>query len=225
VKKMEVEVKTKMMEDLAKEWDVCEKCKLCESRERVVFGDGAADASLMIIGEAPGEVEDSTGTPFQGKTKEIVDDLLHSFGSNREEVFITNVVACRPVDSNGKYRTPNKTEIGACKERLYKIIEAVDPTVLLLLGSTAVKLLTSARSVTSVANDPAIPRLSASIPGQCITVQRDAFATFHPSYIANNPGETEGSPLHRAWETWKKAFAVSDQYNEIYWGVTIPYRE
>lgn len=222
---MEVEAKHEAMEKLANEWESCTKCGLCAGRRNVVFGEGAVDASLLIIGEAPGEEEDIEGLPFQGASGSLFNDLLEDFNSSRDEVFITNVVACKPKDNNGKSRPPGKQEIDACKERLHKIIEIVDPTVLLLLGSTAVKALTSARSITSVANDPGIPRLDASIPGQCIAVHRDAFATFHPSYLLRNPDRTEGAPLHKAWETWKKAFAISDQYNEIYWGATIPNRE
>ena len=221
---MEVEQKYEMLRELSGEWANCEKCGLCKGRTNVVFGEGNPQASLMIVGEAPGENEDHEGVPFVGASGQVFDKLLRSFNSNRDEVFITNVVACRPTE-NGKNRPPAKAEIEACKERLHKIIEIVDPTVLLLLGSTAAKALTSIRSITSVAKDPSIPRLVASTPGQCITVQRDAFATFHPSYLLRHPDETEGSPMHRSYETWQKALKVADNYNEIYWGTPLPSRE
>ena len=214
---MDREDKYKLLQDLVDTWDGCERCGLCETRNSIVFGEGDPNAKLMVIGEAPGEAEDLDGNPFVGKSGDLVDKLLRSFGSSRDEVFITNAIGCRPT-KDGKNRPPSSKEVEACKERLHQTIEIVDPLVILLLGGTATKaLVKGVRSITSVANDPLIPRLTAITKGQCIDVKRTAFATFHPSFLLRHTEEVEGSPMHRAFEAWRKAFSVVDTYEEIYW--------
>lgn len=221
---MEREKKYGLLEELVEEWHTCERCGLCETRNTVIFGEGDPDAKLMIVGEAPSESDDAEGNPFSGRSGELLDKFLRSFGSSRDEVFITNAVGCRP-SKDGKNRPPTAKEVGACKERLHRTIEIVDPVVLLLLGGTATKaLVKGVRSITSVANNPAVPRLDVITKGQCIEVTRTAFATFHPSYLLKHSQEVEGSPMHRSFETWGKAFALVDTYAEIYWGKAPPDR-
>ena len=221
---MEREQKYGLLEELVDEWQDCDRCGLCKSRNSVVFGEGDPSAKLMIIGEAPSESDDDEGNPFTGNSGNLLDKFLRSFGSNRDEVFITNAVGCRPT-KDGKNRAPTAKELEACRERLHRTIEIVDPVVILLLGSTTVKaLVKGVRSITSVANDPTVPRLTAITEGQCIKVSRTALATFHPSYLLKHTQEVEGSPMHRSFETWNKAFALVDTYKEIYWGEMPPDR-
>ena len=203
-------------------WIDCDKCGLCESRSKVVFGEGNPNAHLMIIGEAPGEKEDLSGNPFQGNAGRIVDDFLSHLNSTREEVFLTNVLACRPPGN----RNPSKDEIKACLPRLYQTIRLVDPYVILLLGSVALKALTEEkRSISKVASDDDLPGLKVNVPGVQVPVSWPAFATYHPAYLARNYSKEEGGEVHRAYLCWEKAFHVADGYAEHYRGIIPPLRK
>jgi uracil-DNA glycosylase family 4 len=227
---MTPEEKLSRLEHLAEAFSECNLCPLANpcgrARQNVVFGEGNPNASLMIIGEAPGEKEDSKGSPFVGSSGKMFEDFLGSFNSSFDEVFVTNVVCCRPTeDTNSrKNRPPTKGEISACAERLHKTIEIIDPYVLLLLGGTSLKTLTKEKTgISSIANDPDTT-LTSFVKGQCIEVSRPAIATYHPSFLLRNQDMTEGSPMHKAFTAWEKAFTLADMYRELYEGVTPPDR-
>src|SRR3954449_3239371 len=112
-------------------------CPLVDSRTKLVFGAGNANADLMFVGEAPGATEDQTGLPFVGRAGKLLDDLLAEVGMARGDVFITNVICCRPPGN----RDPLPEEIAACKPYLYKKIELIEPKVICTLGNFATKLL------------------------------------------------------------------------------------
>jgi len=121
-----------LREDVVK----CTKCELAKTRNHVIFGEGNVNASLFIIGEAPGRDEDMQGRPFVGKSGQMLDKILAACGFNRQEhVFISNIVKCRPPDN----RVPTQQEAAACIHWLDKQIELLDPKILILLGSTALK--------------------------------------------------------------------------------------
>ena len=114
----------------------CELCKLCDTTDRVcVMGNGPTNAEIMVIGEAPGAHEERTGKPFQGRAGQLLDSLLQKNGISREDLYVTNVVHCRPPDN----RTPTAAEIKACKPYLEKEIKIVSPKYILCLGATAYK--------------------------------------------------------------------------------------
>jgi DNA polymerase len=113
-------------------------CPLKDVRTKLVFGAGNANANLMFVGEAPGATEDQTGLPFVGRAGKLLDDLLGEVGMARGDVFITNVICCRPPGN----RDPLPEEIEACKPYLYKKIELIEPKVICTLGNFATKLLT-----------------------------------------------------------------------------------
>lgn len=115
----------------------CTKCRLSEGRTQVVFGVGSATAELMIIGEAPGRNEDLQGEPFVGAAGQLLDRLLGEIGLKRSEVYIANVIKCRPPSN----RDPRPDEIDACKGYLRSQLELVDPAVVLTLGNFATRLL------------------------------------------------------------------------------------
>jgi uracil-DNA glycosylase family 4 len=122
------------LEDVRAALGDCRRCGLCEGRTRIVFGAGRSDADLMIIGEAPGFNEDQTGEPFVGAAGEMLDKmLLHVLGLRRDQVYITNVVKCRPPDN----RNPHPTEVLACQPFLMRQIATVKPRIILILGSVA----------------------------------------------------------------------------------------
>ncbi|MCQ3935889.1 MAG: uracil-DNA glycosylase [Chloroflexi bacterium] len=115
---------------IAKEVAVCTKCALHESRKRAVAGEGPADAEIMFIGEGPGFHEDEQGRPFVGASGKFLDQLLAQAELNRSDVFIANVVKCRPPGN----RDPQADELAACGEYLEAQIQAVNPSIIVTLG-------------------------------------------------------------------------------------------
>src|SRR5215211_5336130 len=116
----------------------CEKCpQLAATRTTVVFGSGNADADLMFVGEAPGANEDKQGLPFVGQAGKLLERLLGEIGLDRKEVWISNVLKCRPPGN----RDPHPNEIEACQDYLWRQIELIGPRVLSTLGNFSTKLL------------------------------------------------------------------------------------
>ena len=120
------------LEETAKE---CKKCKLCQNRNNVVFGTGNRQASLMFIGEGPGADEDLQGTPFVGKAGKLMNMAFEAIGLKREEVYIDNIVKCRPPGN----RNPQDDEANACLDYLRNQVILVKPKIIVLLGSVALK--------------------------------------------------------------------------------------
>jgi DNA polymerase len=115
----------------------CKKCSLCEERSNIVLGSGKKASSIMFIGEAPGANEDKTGIPFCGRAGKILDELLKSVKIDRDDVYITNIVKCRPP----KNRDPKKEEIEMCSIFLEKEIKEIKPKVICPLGRFAAKFI------------------------------------------------------------------------------------
>jgi uracil-DNA glycosylase len=115
----------------------CTKCALAQGRTQVVFGSGDPDADLMFVGEAPGFHEDKQGVPFVGAAGKLLDQLLGEIGLTRADVFVANVLKCRPPGN----RDPQPEEIEACESHLFHQIELIQPKVVATLGNFATKLL------------------------------------------------------------------------------------
>jgi uracil-DNA glycosylase len=115
----------------------CVRCPLHQTRTTVVFGNGNANADLMFVGEAPGANEDRMGLPFVGQAGKLLDKLLNEIGLERKDVFVANVLKCRPPDN----RDPHPNEIDACQDYLHKQIELIEPTMICTLGNFSTKLL------------------------------------------------------------------------------------
>ncbi|HEX3277226.1 MAG TPA: uracil-DNA glycosylase [Thermoleophilaceae bacterium] len=147
---MQVRSAQERREDLVqlfREASGCTRCPLAQGRTQVVFGNGNADADLMFVGEGPGHHEDLQGLPFVGRAGQLLDQLLTEIGLDRSEVFVANVVKCRPPGN----RDPLPEEIDACKPYLHRQIELIEPKVICTLGNFATKLLTrSQRGITGV---------------------------------------------------------------------------
>ena len=122
-------------EQLEKTAKECKKCKLCQNRNNVVFGTGNRQASLMFIGEGPGADEDLQGTPFVGKAGKLMNMAFEAIGLKREEVYIANIVKCRPPGN----RNPKDDEANACLDYLRNQVILVKPKIIVLLGSVALK--------------------------------------------------------------------------------------
>jgi DNA polymerase len=145
-------------------------CPLRATRTKLVFGAGNANADLMFVGEAPGATEDKTGLPFVGRAGKLLDELLAEVGLERGDVFITNVVCCRPPGN----RDPLPEEIEACKPYLYKKIELIEPKVICTLGNFATKLLTGdPTGITKVHGRPQ----EREVAGRVVKL----FPIFHPA--------------------------------------------
>ena len=115
----------------------CMRCPLAETRTTVVFGNGDADADLMFVGEAPGANEDREGLPFVGQAGKLLDKLLAEIGLDRGQVFVLNVLKCRPPGN----RDPQPAEIEACSAYLFQQVELIEPLVVCTLGNFSTKLL------------------------------------------------------------------------------------
>jgi DNA polymerase len=115
----------------------CTRCRLAQGRTQVVFGAGSPDADLMFVGEAPGFHEDKQGIPFVGQAGKLLDGLLAGVDLRREDVYIANVLKCRPPGN----RDPQQDEIESCEPHLFRQIELIEPKVIATLGNFATKLL------------------------------------------------------------------------------------
>lgn len=113
----------------------CNKCKLCTNRTNIVFGVGNKEADIMMIGEGPGADEDKQGEPFVGKAGQLMNKALTGLGIKREELYIANIVKCRPPSN----RVPEQDEAEACLNYLRNQVILVKPKIIVLLGSTALK--------------------------------------------------------------------------------------
>lgn len=165
----------------------CRRCRLAQGRQTVVFGTGNPRAELVVIGEGPGADEDAQGKPFVGRAGQLLTRMLESVGLNRDEVFITNAVKCRPPGN----RNPEADELAACAPFLAAQLSVLQPRVVLVLGSVAAQSLLDTRE--------AIGRLRGRLHpyGAAVLVP-----TFHPAFLLRNPG-----PEYRrmAWEDLKLA--------------------
>ena len=153
----------------------CRRCRLSESRGRIVNGEGIARAKIAIVGEAPGAQEDELGRPFVGRSGKFLNEVIEREGTRREEVFITNVVRCRPPGN----RQPKNDEIEACRDYLIRELKKVRPRVIVALGTVAV-----AAFIRS-------PIKLRDIVGNVMTVDIDGFSTivipnYHPAAAMRN---------------------------------------
>jgi len=134
------------LSQVASEVAPCTKCGLCKTRTKTVPGEGKANAAILLIGEGPGYHEDKQGRPFVGAAGQFLDELLASIGVKRADVFITNVVKCRPPDN----RDPLPEEISACAPYLDRQIAAINPKVIVTLGRFSMQKFFPGASISSI---------------------------------------------------------------------------
>jgi len=161
----------------------CTRCKLAGGRTRLVFGVGNPRAELMFVGEGPGGDEDLQGEPFVGKAGQLLDKMIEAMGFSRAEVYIANVVKCRPPEN----RDPEPDEVAACEPFLEAQVAAVAPKVIVALGRFAVQTLL--RDPTPIGRQRGRWREFQGV--RCMP-------TFHPAYLLRSPGEKG-----KAWEDLK----------------------
>jgi DNA polymerase len=133
------------LEKIGSEVMGCPLCKLARTRKNAVPGEGQLSARIMFVGEAPGRCEDEKGRPFVGAAGRILNELLQKAGIERSQVFITNVVKCRPPSN----RVPEEDEVAACRPYLERQIELIQPRVICILGRTAYSSLLGGGSITA----------------------------------------------------------------------------
>lgn len=132
-----MKVPVRPLAEIREEVSICKACSLCEGRTNVVFGEGNPHARVMIIGEAPGKNEDLQGKPFVGAAGKFLDELLEIAGLKREDVFIANVLKCRPPSN----RNPKPEEIEACATFLRQQTQTISPDVIVTLGNFATQFI------------------------------------------------------------------------------------
>ena len=162
----------------------CERCKLHRTRRTIVFGEGNEEASLMLIGEAPGYDEDVQGRPFVGKAGQLLTKILQSINLPREEVYITNTIKCRPPQN----RNPEPDEIQSCHPFLVKQIAVIQPKIICALGSfSAQTLLKTDTKITA-------------LRGKLFDLEGiKVIPTYHPAFLLRNPERKR-----EVWEDMKK---------------------
>lgn len=158
----------------------CERCPLGATRTKAVFGAGNADAELMFVGEAPGAEEDRRGLPFVGRAGQLLTRLLEEIGFSRDEVFIANVLKCRPPGN----RDPRPEEIDACRPWLEQQVELIQPRVIGTLGNFATKLLT--RNPTGISRVHGTPQLH-ELGGRPVFL----LPLYHPAAALRSPNLVE----------------------------------
>ena len=135
-----------ILKEVAAEVSTCARCDLCKSRTRAVPGEGNPQAKILFIGEGPGFHEDKQGRPFVGPSGQLLQELLKSINLKREDVFITNVVKCRPPDN----RDPLPAEIDACNDYLDRQIAAIQPLVIVTLGRHSMAKFFSGEKISAI---------------------------------------------------------------------------
>ncbi len=160
------------LEEVEQRLGDCRRCKLHKGRHHIVFGAGNKQAKLVFIGEAPGYEEDMQGKPFVGKAGQLLTKIIESIGLTREEVYITNVVKCRPPGN----RNPEPDEIASCEPFLIQQLEAIQPKLICALGTFAAQTLLKTKAPIS------------KLRGKFYSYKNiKLMATFHPAYLLRNP--------------------------------------
>ena len=152
----------------------CTRCALAKGRNKIVFGDGDPNARLMFVGEGPGADEDAQGLPFVGRGGQLLNNMIAAMGLKREQVYIANVVKCRPPQN----RTPEPDEAHTCSPFLFKQIDVVRPQVIVALGQTAVTYLTGEKRPLSAWRGTVHPLRGTKL-----------IVTYHPAFLLRDPNQ------------------------------------
>jgi uracil-DNA glycosylase len=165
----------------------CQRCKLCKGRNKIVFGDGNPRAELVFIGEGPGHDEDVQGLPFVGRAGKLLTQMIEAMGLGRQDVYIANVVKCRPPEN----RLPEKDEISTCAPFLVRQLDVIRPKAIVCLGNCA--------SQTLIGTNKSISHFR----GQWFDYRgARLIATYHPAYLLRNPAAKS-----EVWNDLKKVMS------------------
>jgi|ERR1700722_10905573 len=166
----------------------CTRCKLSKGRTKIVFGTGSPKAQLMFVGEGPGRDEDLSGEPFVGRAGKLLTDMIKAMGLQREDVYIANIVKCRPPDN----RQPEQDEVAACSPFLMRQIDVIQPKVICTLGNTPTQtLMQTTQGISRFRGEWFEFRNAKLMP------------TYHPAYLLRNPAAKAD-----VWKDLQKVMAV-----------------
>jgi len=187
--------KSAALQTLAAEVAPCTQCQLYSNRTQTVFGVGSSDADLVFIGEAPGRDEDLQGEPFVGRAGQLLNEILKAIGFRRQDVYICNILKCRPPQN----RDPEREEVESCEPYLKQQLEILEPKIICCLGRVAAQTLLGTRaSLTSMRETI---HFYAGIP---------VLVTFHPAALLRNPNWKRPT-----WEDVRKLRALYDALKEL----------
>jgi uracil-DNA glycosylase len=184
VNKIEGDTLLRIREDIGD----CKRCKLHKTRTNIVFGDGNPKAQLVFVGEGPGHDEDMQGLPFVGRAGKLLTQMIEAMGLQRKDVYICNVVKCRPPEN----RLPEKDEVTTCSPFLLRQLEVINPKVIVCLGACAAQtLLETNRGISN-------------FRGEWLEFRgKKLMATYHPAYLLRNPNAKS-----EVWKDLQKVMAV-----------------
>ena len=166
----------------------CDRCELHTTRTKLVYGVGNPDADLMFVGEAPGRDEDRQGIPFVGRAGQLLTKIIESIDLCREDVYIANVIKCRPPEN----RNPTPDEVQTCEPFLFAQVDAIEPRVIVALGSFATRTLLRTEETIS------------KLRGQIFTYRgAQLIPTFHPAFLLRSPDHKR-----EVWQDMKKVRAI-----------------
>lgn len=192
VKQTQAFIEVKTLDQLAQEMSSCNRCGLRGGCRQVVFGDGDHEADLMLVGEGPGQVEDEQGLPFVGPAGQLLNRILQAASLSRQEVYITNVVKCRPPGN----RLPNPDEVAACRGCLEAQIRLVKPKIIVCLGLLATRAIVNEQATMAATRGRWFSRGGVSI-----------MPVYHPAALLRNVN------LKRpTWEDFKR---IRDRYQQL----------
>ncbi|MCU0665225.1 MAG: uracil-DNA glycosylase [Myxococcota bacterium] len=176
------------LEELRQRIGDCRLCALCEGRTNLVFGEGNPRAELVFVGEGPGRDEDLTGRPFVGEAGQLLDKIIAAMGLRREEVYICNIVKCRPPQN----RVPLPDERSACRAFLEAQLRLIAPRIVVALGATATAAL--------LGREEPLSRVRSTFFDYG---KIKVMPTYHPAYLLRNPGEKRA-----VWEDIRKVMSA-----------------
>jgi len=179
-----VEARDLSLETIRDDLGDCQRCKLCEHRRTIVFGEGNPGAQLAFVGEGPGAEEDATGRPFVGRAGQLLDKIIAAIGLARQDVYIANIVKCRPPGN----RTPERDEVETCEPFLFRQLAFIRPRVIVALGSPAFQCLLRTREPISRARGDWREWNGIKV-----------MPTFHPAFLLRSPDKKR-----EVWEDMKK---------------------
>ena len=227
---------------LFSQWVDCAKCDLGKLRRdkhidtkgqagNMVFGDGNVNADIVLIGIGPGENEDIQGCPYVGESGQVLDEYLDQLALRRNELFIINIVACRPfsksVDFKNKRkkeenRDPTLLEREACRPLWQEALYIVDPLLIIAMGKPTVMEVTGKRSITMREVQGTV--MTCQVPGRAIPTTYPVIPMYHPAFLSRSGDIFKGGPWHQALMSWKRAIYILDQLKNLYYGTPMPNR-
>jgi uracil-DNA glycosylase family 4 len=225
---MELVDKEQKLRHLKAEWAGCDKCGLSEKRTNMVFWEGNPNADIFILGIGPGEQEDMIGAPFQGVSGDILSQDLQAAGIYSDEVFICNIVACRPYDmgicpfkkvERAENRDPSKIERDACRPLWQEALYLVDPLIIVSLGKPVLSEILGK-------TNPPVSKFIGSIvdfklPGRLTDVTYPTMVNWHPAYLARNGDTTLSGPWEESRRAWMRTAFYVDILRNAYHGTPI----